>query len=61
MKIILYEKNTIMINIVCILADIIGIYLVDSKCEVSMCLFIFSVVFNLLAKHKVKLKKKYIE
>lgn len=53
MKIVLYNKDTIMINIVCILADIVSICLVDINLIASLLLFVFSIVFNLVARRKL--------
>lgn len=57
MKIVLYNKDTIMINIVCILADIVSICLVDINLIASLLLFVFSIVFNLVARRKLYKKQ----
>ena len=58
MKIILYDKETIMINIICIVADVISICLVNINLVASVFLFTFSIIFNLVVRWKLHRKKK---
>lgn len=58
MKIVLHDKDTFPINIICIVADIISICLVDINWIASVFLFTFSIIFNLAARWKLYRKKK---
>lgn len=47
MKIVLYEKDTIIVNIICVTVDIIGICCVDKSWMASIFAFAFSSLLNL--------------
>lgn len=61
MKIVLYNKDTIMINIICILADIVSICLTDINLIASILLFVFSIIFNLVTIWKLYKKNNRIQ
>ena len=58
MKIVLHDKDTFPINIICVVADIISICLADINWIASVFLFTFSIIFNLAARWKLYRKKK---
>lgn len=61
MKIVLYEKDTIIVNIICITVDIIGICCVDKSWMASIFAFAFSSLLNLLYKYKLYKKNKKLK
>lgn len=58
MKIVLHDKDTFPINIICIVADIISICLADINWIASALLFSFSILFDLIAIRKLYKKKQ---
>lgn len=57
MKIVLYNKDTIVVNIICIVIDIISIFLLDINWIASVFLFVFSIVFDFAERRRIFRKK----
>lgn len=58
MKIVLYNKDTIVVNIICIVIDIISIFLLDINWIASVFLFVFSIVFDFAERRRIFRKKQ---
>ena len=54
MKIILYDKRTILIDIICIIGNIICIFLINTNLYASMTIFMILNLFDILAKRFAK-------